>query len=144
MKKDVGNVVSLKIVLARIQSLHLKIFREQDIAINMQRHANLHFKKQMTTFRGLLKELGKKIHEETRLKSDGIKFITSNVKKVKCRITEKGQIVGEILFDFYPFHLRDFVEKNRLGFVKKAAVLFKIPKEKEYIDIIFGMTEDAK
>jgi len=108
----------------------------------MKGHANLYFKKQMTIFKGLLKELGKKIHEETRSKSDGIKFITSNIKKVKCRITGKGQMVGEILFDFYPFHLEKFVEKNRLAFVKKAAVLLDIPKE--YIDINFGMTEDAK
>ncbi len=142
MKKDVSNIVSLKIVLIRIQNLHKKISQEEDMAIDMNQHANLYFKKQMTIFRKLLKELGKRIYKETRSKSDGMKFITSNVKKVKCRITEKGQIVGEIFFDFYPFHLENFVKKNKLSFVKKVAVLLEIPKE--YIDIRFHMTEDAK
>lgn len=142
MKKDVSNIVSLKIVLTRMQALHQKISQEQDMAINMNRHANLYFKKQMTIFKKLLKELGKKIHKETRSKSDGIKFITSNIKEVKCRITEKGEIVGEIFFDFYPFHVENFVKKNQWGFIEKAAALLEVPKE--YIDIRFYMTEDAK
>lgn len=143
MKKDVSDVVFLKTVLVRMQTLHEKISQEQDMLINMERRANFDFQKQMTIFKRLLRELGEKIHKETRSKSDGITSVTSNVKNVSCRITERGQIVGEILFDFYPFHLENsFLKRNRLSFAKKAATLLEIPKE--YIDINFNMTEEAK
>lgn len=142
MKKDVNDVVSLKTVLTRIKTLHEKISQEQDMAMNMKRQANSDFREQRIIFYRLLKKLGKKILKESRVKSDGSIFVTSNIKGVECRITEKGQIVGKILFDFYPFHLENFVEKNRQDFIKKVAILLKIPKE--YIDTRFSMTEEAK
>jgi len=136
MKKDVSDVVSLRIVLAQIQTLHKNILEEKDTAIKMEQQAKFDFKRQIIACKALLKETVKRIHKRTRS--------TDTPSKIKSfsLFIEKGKVVGEIIFGFYPCHSEYLLERSRRSFVKEVSTLLKIPET--WIDLSFGHTEEMK